>query len=255
VARAQFYFFTVYRNEALAADPGFFEVQKSVLRAWHEADPADAAEYERTCAIAPHQDDKVNPFVIDPTLVDRAYFDTTPVEVTAFTVSAGTGGVLLEWTTRFERDHAGFHVVRTGDGAETRLTRERIPARSRYAFLDRTGRPGVRYDYWIDAVDRAGGRERTGPRSFVYPPIAPRVVVHPNPLRVGESVRIELPSSEPATADLFDLRGRRVRGWARLDPAVWDGTLDSGRPASPGVYFLRVRWGALDQTVRLVVLR
>jgi len=73
IARAMIYFYTMYTAEALAADPDFFEAQRETLCRWHRQDPVDATEWERTFAIAAHQDDLPNPFILDSTLVDRAY--------------------------------------------------------------------------------------------------------------------------------------------------------------------------------------
>ena len=52
----------------------FFEVQKEVLRTWHEQEPVDVDEISRTWKIADYQEDKPNPFILDETLVERAYF-------------------------------------------------------------------------------------------------------------------------------------------------------------------------------------
>ncbi|MEX0722162.1 MAG: endonuclease [Balneolaceae bacterium] len=75
IARGMVYFYTMYKNQADDADPLFFEVQKEFFRFWNSQDSVSQREYDRTCAIAPHQDNKVNPFVIDPTLVERAFFE------------------------------------------------------------------------------------------------------------------------------------------------------------------------------------
>ncbi len=74
VARAMFYFYTMYKAEADAQDPTFFNAQKDVLRQWNSMDPVDAAELARTNQIAGYQDLLPNPFVIDTTLIGRAYF-------------------------------------------------------------------------------------------------------------------------------------------------------------------------------------
>jgi len=71
IARTMFYFYTMYSEEA---DDDFFEVQKGVLQTWHDQDPADEDELNRTWAIAPYQQNKPNPFILDETLVERAYF-------------------------------------------------------------------------------------------------------------------------------------------------------------------------------------
>jgi Endonuclease I len=73
IARSMFYFFTMYRQEALTADPVFFESQRTTLCAWHYADPVDSLEYKRTFKIGTYQDNKANPFVLDCSLAARTY--------------------------------------------------------------------------------------------------------------------------------------------------------------------------------------
>lgn len=73
VARAMFYFYTMYRNEAMTADPDFFDLQKETLCDWHYLDPVDQQEWDRTFIIAKYQDDKTNPFVLDCSLAARMY--------------------------------------------------------------------------------------------------------------------------------------------------------------------------------------
>ena len=70
IARGMFYFFTIYNDEA---DHNFFEEQKDFLNLWHKQDPVDDIELARTLSIASYQDDIVNPFVIDSTLVKRIW--------------------------------------------------------------------------------------------------------------------------------------------------------------------------------------
>ncbi len=71
IARGMFYFFTIYNDEA---DHNFFEEQKDFLNLWHKQDPVDDIELARTLSIATYQDDIVNPFVIDSTLVKRIWY-------------------------------------------------------------------------------------------------------------------------------------------------------------------------------------
>lgn len=73
IARAIFYFYTMYRKEAQNADPKYFDLMKSDLCKWHETDPADNIETNRNALIATFQDNKVNPFIIDATLANRLY--------------------------------------------------------------------------------------------------------------------------------------------------------------------------------------
>jgi hypothetical protein len=73
IARAIFYFYTMYQDEADGSDPDFFNIQKDDLCDWHFADPVDQLEWERTFMIADWQDDKPNPFVLDCSLASRIY--------------------------------------------------------------------------------------------------------------------------------------------------------------------------------------
>ena len=70
VARAVFYFVTAYPARA---DLQFYEQQKETLFEWHQDDPVDAAEARRNILKAAYQGNKLNPFIVDPTLIDRAY--------------------------------------------------------------------------------------------------------------------------------------------------------------------------------------
>ncbi|RMZ48878.1 hypothetical protein EB821_05295 [Candidatus Marinimicrobia bacterium PRS2] len=71
IARTMFYFYTMYSE---MADDDFFEEQKEVLKTWHELDSADEEEIIRTWQIAFYQQNKPNPFILDETLIERAYF-------------------------------------------------------------------------------------------------------------------------------------------------------------------------------------
>ncbi|MBC21768.1 MAG: hypothetical protein CMG54_02610 [Candidatus Marinimicrobia bacterium] len=72
IARAMFYFYTMYSNEA---DDDFFEIQKDILYQWHLNDSIEQSEITRTMEIANYQD-YPNPFILDETLVQRCYFET-----------------------------------------------------------------------------------------------------------------------------------------------------------------------------------
>jgi endonuclease I len=95
VARAMFYFFTMYRAQADAAAPGFFDEQRADLCNWHLADPADDREQTRNEKIAALQDGRLNPFVLDCTLARRAYC-TGLTNCTSSTQNQATERALIE---------------------------------------------------------------------------------------------------------------------------------------------------------------
>lgn len=94
VARAAFYFYTIYRSEAEEADPDFFESQRSTLCDWHDIDPVDSLEWVRNEIIASYQDDKLNPFILDCSLA-RLYCDD--ILPTCRTVSTANAEVSPKW--------------------------------------------------------------------------------------------------------------------------------------------------------------
>ena len=44
------------------------------MKTWHEQDPINEDEITRTWQIAEYQENKPNPFILDATLIYRAYF-------------------------------------------------------------------------------------------------------------------------------------------------------------------------------------
>jgi uncharacterized protein len=70
IARAMFYFYTMYRQEADRADASYFGKQKADLCNWNKIDPPDANEIVRSQSVAKVQGNE-NPFVLDPTLPSR----------------------------------------------------------------------------------------------------------------------------------------------------------------------------------------
>ncbi len=73
MARAIFYFYTMYRSQANIADPNFFDLQRPTLCQWDALDPADATELAKTWRIAAYQEGKPNPFIVDCTLAQRSW--------------------------------------------------------------------------------------------------------------------------------------------------------------------------------------
>ena len=68
-ARAMFYFYTIYVD---VATEDYWNLQDDTLIDWHFYDLPDAIEINRTNTISSYQGN-VNPYVIDPSLVGRAF--------------------------------------------------------------------------------------------------------------------------------------------------------------------------------------
>jgi hypothetical protein len=93
-------------------------------------------------------------------------------------------------------------------------------------------------------------------------PLSPgRIVSFPNP--APDQVRFALADADapagsaPAEISVFDVQGRRVAK-LRLESglqAAWDGRLENGSPAPPGVYFLHATEGTRTWMGKLLIAR
>jgi flagellar hook capping protein FlgD len=100
-----------------------------------------------------------------------------------------------------------------------------------------------------------------GPESPREIQSVPRLTLMPNPVRGWTAVRLSLPASGFARLELHDAAGRLVRTLlaeergSGTSTISWDGSLDSGHPAPPGIYFMRLRCGGLETVERVQIVR
>jgi len=85
--------------------------------------------------------------------------------------------------------------------------------------------------------------------------------IHPNPFNPQTTVMIALTASEHVRIAIYDVRGALVRRLVDQSmPAgehslVWNGLDDGGRPASSGIYFVRLSAGRVTETRKVVMLK
>ncbi|MFH2052662.1 MAG: FlgD immunoglobulin-like domain containing protein [bacterium] len=83
----------------------------------------------------------------------------------------------------------------------------------------------------------------------------------PNPFNPRSVISWNIPSAGFVRLTVLDLRGRRVRTLLAENRAagpievVWDGHLDSGRPAASGLYHLRMEWNGQTASRKLTLVR
>lgn len=114
-ARAMYYVLTFWQ----LADTGdsWWTGQRDNLYSWHVNDPADAREITRTKKIATYQQNKPNPFVLDSTLIRRAYFPALGVEQGPVAIAAGKPRLMQNSPNPFRKcTTIGFSSAETRDG-------------------------------------------------------------------------------------------------------------------------------------------
>jgi 3-phytase len=90
---------------------------------------------------------------------------------------------------------------------------------------------------------------------------AGRPAIVPNPVRPNAAIQYRLAAPGPVLASVYDLRGTRVaqlmdaRQSAGAHTLAWDGRSSSGVRLPSGVYFVRLRLGAAEQTAKVTLLR
>ena len=77
IARALFYFYTIYRATLARKSRSFFTSMLPDICRWHRKDKVDSTEYNQTMAIGRIQSN-VNPFIFDPSLAERCYCAAYP---------------------------------------------------------------------------------------------------------------------------------------------------------------------------------
>ena len=141
-----------------------------------------------------------------------------------------------------DRDR-GTAVERTGNTFEVTLTRDAPVRRLRLiagteAFA-RTGSEGAPLEFTGFALDAS----------------------YPNPFAEQTTISYRLDARGPATLEVFDLLGRRVRVLAEGDHSAgqhsveWDARDAAGQTVSNGLYLVRLRAGDASATRRASVLR
>ncbi len=85
--------------------------------------------------------------------------------------------------------------------------------------------------------------------------------IHPNPFNPQTTVEFALSSPQHVRIMIYDVRGSLVHRLvdqsmgAGEHRAVWKGVDDAGRPATSGIYFVRMVAGSYEQTRKIVMLK
>jgi hypothetical protein len=85
---------------------------------------------------------------------------------------------------------------------------------------------------------------------------------YPSPSNSSVTLKYQLAAAAPTVLDIYDIAGRRIRSMPQgTVPAgavrsfTWDGSDQSGKKVSAGVYFCRLSAGGIERSVRFIMLK
>ncbi len=199
-----------------------------------------------------------------------------PVQLTGFSTSATTHGVVLSWRTATETTCAGFEVERRGVSGQLSVASNQLSVVSgewqrvgfvagagnsatprEYSYADNTVTPG-RFVYRLKQLDSDGKFEYFG-NAEVEVGIAPKEFSladnFPNPFNPSTLIRFTVREDAHTTLRVFDAIGREVKtlfdGPAQTE-RFYDVRFEATGLAS-GIYFYALQSGS-DRMVRRMLL-
>ncbi len=241
---------------------------------WPDGSPVSSALSSWTTAysnIAPNQGDYISLFA-NQTAVYVCWSDGrnndpdvymaavglafTPALVSVASTHVEPGLVRVVW---YAPDGAGLTATvyrRTDDGEWSDRGQVSPDGTGQIVFEDRDVAAATRYHYRL-GVHEGTQESFTGEVTVDVPAGVALVIddVRPNPADREMWVSFSLPGNEPATLELIDITGRRVRERtvSGLGPQTVD--LAAGARLSPGVYLIRLTHAARSTVKRVSVVR
>lgn len=192
----------------------------------------------------------------------------TSVELSGFRASFSEfEGVVLTWSTGRENANMGFNVLRSlsAEGDYTRINQKLLKPVSpgNYNFVDTAVVAGEVYYYRLEDVDRSGRSNQHQPLKIAI--AAPETFEvsknYPNPFNPATNIRFQLPEEGKVVFKVMNLLGQTVRTLlderkqAGFHVVRWDGSDNSGRAVSSGIYYYHVSYNGQRHIGRMMLLK
>jgi flagellar hook assembly protein FlgD len=83
----------------------------------------------------------------------------------------------------------------------------------------------------------------------------------PNPFNPNTTIQFNMDKAAPATVSIFNQKGQLVKDFniSAAEKGVnnlhWNGTDNSGKPVSSGVYYFRLKSGSYSSTKKMILMK
>lgn len=209
--------------------------------------------------------DPVTEVDIYVSLVDE-YGTIVPTLLQNYSANINDGTFVISWTLSTPVSSESFDIYRknvTNQEPWEMLPVEITDRGDSYSFTDVTCLPGLKYSYRVDIIEEDGRRVlfETDPISV---PGTSFILYqnYPNPFNPGTRIEFHLPTRGRVWLDVYNVEGKVVKrllaGSQRDHGKViehWDGTDETGKKVSSGIYYCRLRAGKFSQTRKMVLLQ
>ena len=198
-------------------------------------------------------------------------------EISDYTVSNDSDGVLLEWSTAFELNIHSWRVSRKLNGNVSIVTPTPLPASGSlhsasprtYFYVDTIAVSGQNYDYILDALGPVGSPVgiASPSASIVFTPSSNSTLQfslaqnYPNPFNPSTVIAFDLRHAGLVKLTVFNILGQRVRvlvdelrGAGRYQES-WDGRDQNGRTLPSGLYIYRIHAGPNVSAKKMLLTR
>lgn len=200
-----------------------------------------------------------------------------PIEVTSFSLSGTSEGVLINWITESEVDNLGFILEHAHGNAPLQwieiasyLTHPELKgqgnrsAETKYTFTDETVQPGETYSYRLSHVDTKGHVTVNAVISITLdalPECTELLPACPNPFNPVTKISYQLATTGPVEISVYDLIGRKVSTLLNQEQnagnyiVYWNGKNASGQQAASGTYILRMIAEDVTKIQKVLLMR
>ncbi len=200
--------------------------------------------------------------------VEAVFEDTTPVELSSFSVqyapNSVSNAVLLNWQTATETNNFGFDVERSfGEekswekigfikGAGT-TSQQQV-----YEFIDNTASEAGTYYYRLRQVDTNGAFEYSQSVQFdVNVPLEFALKQnYPNPFNPTTNIVFQLKEEVEVQISVYDILGREVKSLVneKMKPGTHRIAMDA-HDMSAGIYFYSLKAGSFSEMKKMTLIK
>jgi hypothetical protein len=184
----------------------------------------------------------------------------------AFAVNFSASGAQLVWEPSRAKDVDHYRIYKAKGGWPLPIAHNLVQTTAGTEWVDLNGVAPTHYI--ITAVDVNGNEgdaiepETTGGQEGPIPQEFSLRQNSPNPFNPITRIQFDVPAEGGlVTIAIYDVAGRRVRNLLNESrpggswSVVWDGTAESGKQVSSGVYFCKMTAGRFTETRRMVMLK